>query len=119
MARILLELNVKLERRLAITCKEDRMEWRFSTPLAPWMARAIESMVKLAKRAIKVTRNDLTEETLVTLLAEIESVINSCPLAPLNKDPNDLEALTVNHITTFTPTAYKSRYNCFNSEPDK
>ena len=61
------------------------------------MGGAIESIVKLTKRAIKVTINDhvLTEETLVNLLAEIESIINSRPLTPLSNDPKDLEALTL------------------------
>ena len=41
--------------------------------LVQWMGGAIEYMVKLTKRAIKVTINDhvLTEETPVTFLAEI------------------------------------------------
>ena len=46
------------------------MEVQYS--LAPWMGGAIESVVKLTKRALKVTINDhvLTEETGVTLLTK-------------------------------------------------
>ena len=64
------------------------------------MGGATESMVKLTKRTIKVTINDHvhTDETLVTLLAKIESIINSRPLAPLSDDPNNLETLTPNRI---------------------
>ena len=76
-------LNKLNQQKITSTFNEDEMEWRFSTLLAPWMGGAIESMVKLTKRAIKVTINDrvLTEETLVTLLAKIESIINSRPVS--------------------------------------
>ena len=81
------------------------MEWRFNTPLAPWMVGATESVIKLTKRSITFTISDhlLTEETFVTLLAEIKSIINSCPLTPLSDDPNDLEVLTPNHILLGQP----------------
>ena len=35
---------------------ENEMEGRFNTPLAPWIA--IESIVSLTERSIKVTVND-------------------------------------------------------------
>ena len=81
------------------------MEWRFNTPLAPWMGGAIESIIKPTKRAIKVTINDhvFIKETLVTLLAEIESIINSRPLTPSSDDSNDLEAVTPNDILLGRP----------------
>ena len=35
------------------TFNEDEVEWRFNTPLSPWMGGATESMFKLTKRAIR------------------------------------------------------------------
>ena len=60
------------------------------------MCGVLGSIIKSTKRAIKVTINDhvFTEETIVTLLAGIESIINSHPLTPLSDDLNVIEALT-------------------------
>ena len=93
-------LNKLNQQKITSTFNEDKMGWKFNTPLASWMDGAIESVVKLTKRAIKVTicYQVLTEETLVNLLAEIESIINCRPLSPLSDDPHDLEAFTSNYI---------------------
>ena len=40
----------------------------------------------------------LKEETLTTLLCEIESILNNRPLTPLSCDPADPEPLTPNHL---------------------
>ena len=71
--KIRVALNKLNQQNIASTFNENEMEWRFNMPFAQWMGGAIEYMVKLTKRAIKVTINDhvLTEETPVTLLAEI------------------------------------------------
>ena len=40
----------------------------------------------------------LSQEEMVTMLAEVEAVLNSRPIAPLTPDPNDGEALTPAHL---------------------
>ena len=71
--KIRVAFNKLNQQKITSTFNEDEMEWRFNMPLVQWMGGAIEYMVKLTKRAIKVTINDhvLTEETPVTFLAEI------------------------------------------------
>lgn len=39
-----------------------------------------------------------TFEEITTMLAEIESVLNSRPLCPISDDPNDLSILTPGHF---------------------
>ena len=38
------------------------------------------------------------EETLRTFLVEVEKILNDRPITPVSSDPQDLEALTPNHI---------------------
>ena len=40
----------------------------------------------------------LTEESLVTLMCEVENIVNGRPITPVSDDPNDLNALTPNHL---------------------
>ena len=37
-------------------------------------------------------------ETLRTIFAEVMSILNSRPMCPTSYDPNDMEALTTNHL---------------------
>ena len=59
-----------------------------------------ERLVKSAKKALKITLNGqlVNDETLLTLMAEIESLLNSRPLTHVSIDPQDLEAITPNHF---------------------
>ena len=40
----------------------------------------------------------MNDETLLTLMAEIESLLTSQPLTRISVDPQDLEAITPNHF---------------------
>ena len=64
------------------------------------MGGSWESLTKLSIRALKTVTNDNTyhEESLITILCEIECILNSRPLLPCSDDPNDFEVLTPNNI---------------------
>ena len=52
------------------------------------------------KKSIKFNfqRRIFTDEALSTFLAEIESIINSCPLTTAGDDINNLKSITENHL---------------------
>ena len=54
----------------------------------------------MSKKALKITLNGqlVNDETLLALMAEVESVHNSRPLTHVSVDPKDLEAITPNHF---------------------
>ena len=78
------------------TLSQDRIQQFFNPPSAPHFGGVWERIVKSAKKALKITLNGqlVNDETLLTLMAEIESLLNSRPLTHVSVDPQDLEAIT-------------------------
>ena len=58
------------------------IQWRLIVELAPWMGGFYERLVGLTKRALRkaVGKTCLTENQLITILTEIEAMVNSRPL---------------------------------------
>ncbi|XP_039968221.1 uncharacterized protein LOC120780002 [Bactrocera tryoni] len=79
---------------------EKSFSFGFIPPRAPHFGGLWEAAVKSSKHLIVRALGNalLTTEELSTLLAEVEAVLNSRPLAPLGQDPNDGEALTPAHL---------------------
>ena len=75
-----------------------RICWRFIVPLSPWMGGFYERMVGLAKRCQRKTLGNarLQLSQLVTMLSEVEAVLNSRPLTYVG---DDIEAV-------LTPSAF-------------
>lgn len=81
-------------------CGARRITWRFIPPASPFMGGAWERLVRSVKEALRVTLREKhpSDETLHTLLVEIENIVNSRPLTHVSVAPEDPEALTPNHI---------------------
>ena len=79
---------------------QEDMEWHFNPPDAPHMGGAWERLVGCVKVALRniVKERLVTDFQLMTLLTEVETIINSRPLTETSDDINDLEALTPNHF---------------------
>ena len=57
-------------------------------------------MVKVTKRALKtiIKERTFTDDTLYIIMTEVESTVNSRPLANVSGNIDDYEALTPNHF---------------------
>ena len=73
--------------------------------IAPWMGGFYERLVGLTKRALKkaVGKTCLTEKQLVTILAEVEAVVNSRPLVYVDDDINSVHVLTPSDFLSMNP----------------
>lgn len=75
-------------------------QWKFIPPRSPHWGGIWEAAIKSAKHHIVriVGQTTLTFEEFSTVLATIESILNSRPICPLSNDPTDLSCLTPGHF---------------------
>lgn len=80
-------------------------QWHFMTPAAPHQGGIYEGAVKSMKYHLKRVVGARTMEftQFITLLCEVEAVMNSRPLTPLSDDPDDMQALTPGHFLIGQP----------------
>ena len=74
-------------------------EWRFILEASPWWGGYWERLVQSSKRCLRKTlsKSKLTYEELLTVIAEVEGVLNSRPLCHIHEDTVD-EVLTPAHL---------------------
>ena len=89
-----------LGKEMAENLSAYEVDWRFNPPAASHMGGVWERMVRSVKNSLRVVvgRQTLTDETLVTVFAEVEHMVNSRPLTHVSSEPTDPEALTPNHF---------------------
>ncbi|GFV81140.1 uncharacterized protein TNCV_2271241 [Trichonephila clavipes] len=93
-----------------LSCKgmvnpQKRVEWSFIAPRAPNHGGLWEAGVKAVKYHRRRVMGNLrfTYEEFLTILNQIEGVLNSRPLYPLSCDPGDFDALTPGHFLVGRP----------------
>ena len=76
------------------------IEWHFNPSVAPHSGGIWERLVQSCKRAIKpvVGNQTLTDEVLLTVMAEVQSLLNGRPLTHVSTHLSDKKALTPNHF---------------------
>ena len=89
-----------MEREIAENLSAFEVDWHFNPPAASHMGGVWERLIRSVKKTLKVVvgPQTLTDEVLVTVLTEVEHMINSRPLTHVSSEPTDPEALTPNHF---------------------
>ncbi|GFW80506.1 integrase catalytic domain-containing protein [Trichonephila clavipes] len=102
--------NIELKKMFNLVCKPDEalasymasegIDWNFLPPRAPNFGGLWEAGVKSFKFYLKrvVGNIRLTYEVFLTVIIQIEGMLNSRPLVPLSSDLDDLNVLTPSHF---------------------
>ena len=88
------------QQRIHDQLRQTNITWKFNLPAASHMGGVWERMICSACKILRVLLKDqvVSNETLRTLMTEVEGILNSRPLTPNSNDPDDLEPLTLNHL---------------------
>ena len=83
------------------------MEWKFLPPGASHMAGVWERLIRSTKNILRALINKedqrcVSDETLHTILCEVEAILNDRPISQNHSSPDDFPALTPNMLLTFT-----------------
>ena len=86
------------ELETSMACED--IVWHFSPPHGPHFGGVWKRLVQTCKKTIRVKlcNHLVTEPVLLTVVAEVASLINSRPLTHLSVDPDDPDPLTPNHF---------------------
>lgn len=83
-------------------CATQGTEWHFITPVSPWKGAVYERLhvTSLVKRSLRKTirSTPIEEYHMITLLAEIQAMLNSRPLVYVGSDINSSIILTPAHF---------------------
>ena len=92
--------NLDQEKIVCQTSKYQQITWKFNPPSAPHFGGVFESLIKSAKKAIKIILGDadIRDEELHSAICGAEEMLNSRPITYVSADPNDLSPLTPNHF---------------------
>ncbi|XP_055543353.1 uncharacterized protein LOC129728904 [Wyeomyia smithii] len=93
-------LREQIEQGLEATFTSTTTNWKFNPPSAPHMGGSWERLVRSVKTALGATcdNDNISDEDLLTIVIEAESIVNSRPLTYLPIDSAEQESLTPNHF---------------------
>lgn len=88
------------ERQVKEFLQQRGIEWQFNPPTASHMGGVWERMIRSIRKILKnlLQEQVVCDEVLLTVIAEVEAILNARPLTQLSLDPRDEEPLTPNHL---------------------
>lgn len=95
-----------------------KIEWKFNVARAPWWGGFFERLVRSVKRCLKKTigKARLTYEELLTIIVEIEGVLNSRPLTYVGDQI--IEPLTPSHLVIGKRLLSSNTHGDFDAEEE-
>lgn len=81
---------------------QEGIKWSLNPPTASHHGGVWERIIRMVRRILTsvLHQQTLNDEGFHTVLCEVEAILNDRPITKLSGDPNDLEALTPNHLLT-------------------
>ena len=79
---------------------QQNIRWKFNPPAASHQGGVWERCIRTIRKVLTglLHHQTLDDESLPTLMCEVESIVNNRPITKVSSDPSDLEALTPNHL---------------------
>ena len=79
---------------------QKHIKWSFNPPYGSHFGGIWERCIRTVRKILHaLLREQIAEdESLVTFMCEVESIMNSRPITPVSSDPNNMEPLTPNHL---------------------
>ena len=94
------ELGKLRESRAHDFLLKECIDWQFTPPGASSQGGVWERQIRSIRKVLNAVLREqtMTDESLTTLLCEVEAVLNSKPLTIVSSDPSDLQPLTPNDL---------------------
>jgi hypothetical protein len=90
------------EKQVDNELKHKGIQWSFNPPTASNMGGCWERHIRSVRKILKGLCNEqkLTDETLLTLLTQVEGIMNSRPITTVSDDPDCIEPLSPSQLLT-------------------
>ena len=97
-------INEMDQKEITEKLRQQNIDWKFNPPAASHMGGVWERQIRTARRILDTLLREhgsrLDDESLQTLMCEVESIINSRPLTIISSDVKDPYPLSPNQILT-------------------
>ena len=79
---------------------QESTKWTFNPPAGSHNGGVWERCIRTVRQVLAalLKGQTLDDEELLTLMCEVEAIVNGRPIAKISEDPKDCEALTPNHL---------------------
>ena len=86
--------------KISKALQQKGVKWTFNPPAAAHHGGVWERLIRSLKKVLLsvIKQQILDDESLTTVMCEVEAILNNRPLTTVSDNPNGLEPLTPNHL---------------------